>query len=435
MRFYLAFASSLALTLSSALVVAGEPSATPKSIPATRPELKLALEALKDRTPRLPLPEPNGDESVNNGRMRALYLPEAWTGGWSRPRQAQNTRGPWKDPNAKLDYALTRACFWVVSRGNNCHYCLGHQELALRHAGFDDDAIAAIDSDWSQFDPRQQAALNFARKLTLEPQLIGDEDIAKLKDVFTDVEIIELTFNIARFNATNRWTDGMGLPQDRRFGEEENTLVTPTSERFHQTVSIVAPTTRATRAPLPTLEEVERALAACRGRAPRVALSSEEDARKALDGAIGDRPPLVWERALAQLPGTGPSLVTTLNAIMTDEHLAPRLKAELALITAVHNRAWYAVGHASDRLREMGVTTDEMVKLFDSNAQASPGAVAAYQFAAKSTADPHLITDADIAHVREHYTDRETAQIVQVVCMANLFDRFTEALGLPLESD
>ncbi|MEX0613307.1 MAG: hypothetical protein WD229_14405 [Pirellulales bacterium] len=51
----------------------------------------------------------------------------------------------------------------------------------------------------------------------------------------------------------------------------------------------------------------------------------------------------------------------------------------------------------------------------------------------KSTADPHLVTDADIAQVRAHYTDHETAQIVQVICMANLFDRFTEALGLPLE--
>ena len=53
--------------------------------------------------------------------------------------------------------------------------------------------------------------------------------------------------------------------------------------------------------------------------------------------------------------------------------------------------------------------------------------------AAKSTANPHLITDADLAKVREHFSDAETAEIMQVICMANLFDRFTEALGLPLE--
>jgi alkylhydroperoxidase family enzyme len=60
-------------------------------------------------------------------------------------------------------------------------------------------------------------------------------------------------------------------------------------------------------------------------------------------------------------------------------------------------------------------------------------AAAAYRLAAKLTANPHLITDADIAQVREKFSDAETAQIVQVICMANMFDRFTEALGLPLE--
>jgi alkylhydroperoxidase family enzyme len=417
-----------------ALAAEETPSATPKPIPATRPEIKVALEALKDRSPRLPLPAPaDGEQSVNNGRMRVLYLPESWSSSWGRPAQAHNTRGPWIDPNARLDYALTRACFWVVSRGNNCHYCLGHQELALRRAGWNDDTIAAIDCDWSQFDPRQQAALTFARKLTLEPQLISDEDIAALKSEFSDPEIIELTFNIARFNATNRWTDGLGIPQDQRFGDEENSLDTPTSERYQQTVSLVTPATRAARLPLPTVDEAKQAIAACRQRTSRVALPSDEDARKALGDAIGDDAPLAWERALSQVPTAGVPQVRTWRTIMTDEHLSTRLKAELTLISAIHNRAWYAAGCASDRLREMGVSTKEMVALFDGAANEHTGPAAAYRLAAKSTSDPQLVADADIADLRAHYTDHETAQIVQVICMANLFDRFTEALGLALE--
>jgi alkylhydroperoxidase family enzyme len=54
--------------------------------------------------------------------------------------------------------------------------------------------------------------------------------------------------------------------------------------------------------------------------------------------------------------------------------------------------------------------------------------------AAKSTRDPHLITDADLAAVRASFSDNETAEIMQVICMANLFDRFTESLGLPVEA-
>ena len=89
------------------------------TIPATRPAVKRALEALKQRQPRLPLPPPTEEERqaagdrplVNNGRMAAIYLPASW-------RQAKWAR----DPAMTLDYAFTTECFWIVSRANNCHY-------------------------------------------------------------------------------------------------------------------------------------------------------------------------------------------------------------------------------------------------------------------------------------------------------------------------
>jgi alkylhydroperoxidase family enzyme len=419
----------------------GQASDTPKPIPATRPEMKAALEALKSRNPRLPLPDSNAQDGVNNGRMRAAYLPESWGSGSGRGSRSASRQGArdggrsarfGQNPDSAFDYAFTTSLFWIVSRGNNCHYCLGHQELKLRGAGLDDDTIASLDSDWSRFDSRQQAALAYARKLTLEPQLVGDADVAAIKPLFSDSEIIEMTYSIARFNSTNRWTDGMGIPQDSRFGEEDARLDTPTSDEFQSTESIVAPTTRASRPDLPEFDAVVVAINRCREREARVALPSMDDARNSLT-SNKDRTPFNWERAMAGVPGSGAMQVNTLNTIMSDEHLPIRLKAELALISAVHNRAWYAVGHAAHRLRMLGVQPEEVVALFDDDALESNKSAAAYRLAAKLTADPHLITDADVARVREQFSDPETAQIVHVICMANMFDRFTEALGLPLE--
>ncbi|MFM7922126.1 MAG: hypothetical protein ACKPJJ_18030, partial [Planctomycetaceae bacterium] len=64
----------------------------------TRPELKARLEALKDRTSRIPLPPPTAEEVaagkslVNNGRLRSLYLPASGTSwlisGWGGARPA-----------------------------------------------------------------------------------------------------------------------------------------------------------------------------------------------------------------------------------------------------------------------------------------------------------------------------------------------------------
>ena len=218
-------------------LAADEPSNEPKPVPATRPEMKAALEALKERQPRIPLPDPEHDAAAVDSHRRSEYLPEEWgngggLGGSKQNNSRSHSNGMGQDPGAKLDHQFTDACFWVVSRGNNCHYCLGHQELTLRIGGLSDDAIAALDCDWSGFEPRMQAALGYTRKLTIEPQLVGADDIANLKKVFSDPEIIELTFDVARFNATNRWTDGMGLPQERRYGDAgEESLVTPTSEQ------------------------------------------------------------------------------------------------------------------------------------------------------------------------------------------------------------
>jgi alkylhydroperoxidase family enzyme len=83
---------------------------------------------------------------------------------------------------------------------------------------------------------------------------------------------------------------------------------------------------------------------------------------------------------------------------------------------------------------QLGASPEDLASLLDEKAQSVQGIAAAYRLAAKSTTDPHLVTDVDITRVREHFGDAATAQIIQVICMANLFDRFSEALGLPLEA-
>jgi len=224
----------------------------------------------------------------------------------------------------------------------------------------------------------------------------------------------------------------MGLPQERYFDEQgERTLLSPTSKQYQDAASLVTPETRAERPALPGWQDVMRAIDACRDRSARVTLPSKEDATTTLAGGLGDRAPLNWERAMSKCPGE-PKQVAMLNAMMTDAHLGARLKAELAFISAVNNRAWYAAGHAMQRLKSLDVSTTEVAALLD-NAARGDGSSCAHGLARKLTVDPHLITDDDIARVREHFSDAETAQIIHVIAMANFFDRFTESLGLPSE--
>jgi hypothetical protein len=110
------------------LVAAGvsrgaEPGAVPLPVPLTRPEMKQALEDLKDRKPRIPLPELTeqdkqklGERATNyEARLRYHYLP-----GGDVQAGFGSLREP--DPNMSLDYAFKTELFWIVSRTNNCHY-------------------------------------------------------------------------------------------------------------------------------------------------------------------------------------------------------------------------------------------------------------------------------------------------------------------------
>jgi hypothetical protein len=92
--------------------------AQPKDVPLTRPDMKKALDDLKKRQPRLPLPpltekeKADGKRAGGNGRMRAYYLPKELHG--------QFPRG--SDDAMTLDHKTKTMFFWLVSRANNCMY-------------------------------------------------------------------------------------------------------------------------------------------------------------------------------------------------------------------------------------------------------------------------------------------------------------------------
>ncbi|MFO0953313.1 MAG: hypothetical protein U0835_19580 [Isosphaeraceae bacterium] len=440
------FRRILPLCLAAPLAWAAAParagSDAPPPVPANRTELKQALENSKRSTPRLPLP-PVSDEDrarakkselglVNNGRMRQYYLPKDVSGGGF-------LRGT--DPAMSLGYPFQTMLFWVVSRGNNCTYCMGHQESKLALAGVKEDVIAALDGDWSEFTPGERAAFAFANKLTHEPHAITSADLDRLRPYYKDAQILEAILVVGNFNAMNRWTGALRIPQ-----EEHRVYLTETAEKFRSMRSRVAPLAEqegvSTPAPSrrPALEsrsEVEAALSACRARSPRLPLVDDKAARAAVpaDWDLGSAAVPQWVRLLATFPVAGPSRVAMHRAAETRGKLDNRLKAEIAWVAARHDRAWYALADARRRLHAFGLNDDQIFAL-DDPAKAenlSPLERATLAFAKKLTVDPALITDGDVAGLRALTDDFRVAEIIHQVTEAAFFDRLTEAAGLAAE--
>lgn len=450
-RFSMLCSSLFALALVGSLS-AEDASNQPKNIPATREEIKDALNQLKFRKPRLPLPPPTAEELkaakergsasglgtgiINNARMRQLHLPEELKTN-NPPRPQGNPRE--RDPNQIFDYAFSTELFWIVSRVNNCHYCLGHQEHKLLSAGLTDDRIAALDGDWEQFTPAEQAAFAFTRKLTFEPHRIGDEDIAKLKVHYNDAQVFEIISLVSRYNSTNRWTDSLGIPQ-----EDHREFKTPTIAKYRDFVTTIAPIdpTRngksspaiaADRSTLESRAEVEAALKHCRQRTPRLPLADEKAARSGLTGDWSADALPQWVRLVMSNPKSGAASIASYRTLAEKGRLTPTMRAQMSWIAARHDRAWYALGQAAQRLKALGITEDQMFALDAPQKGFKPAEQVVFAFTQKLTTEPQLITDADIEGLREHYSDSEVAEIVHRVTTAAYFNRLTEAAGLQLE--
>lgn len=421
----------------------------PSPVPLTREDVKKALEGSKQAIPRIPLPPLTEEQKarnaeaakngsghglgggiVNNSRMRSYYLADYNIG---------NRRGREADPKMTLGYPFQTMLFWIVSRGNNCTYCLGHQEAKLAATGMIDDQIAALDGDWSEFDEAQRAAFAFTKKLSFAPHTISDADIDTLRPHYNDAQITEIILAVARFNAMNRWTGSLRIPQ-----EKHRVYLTPTSPKYLSMLTRIAPIGSGSpakgicppvsrrRPPLETREEVESALEAARKRSPRLMLADESAARTLLNDPAGDPLPQ-WVRLLAVFPKAGPDRIASHRAAVERGSLDARTKALIAWVGARNDRAWYALGIARKRLRALGLSDDQIFAIDDPDSLSSAADREVARFARKLTIDPALIDDEDFEHLRKHFDNQAIAEIVYQVTEAALFDRLTEASGLRLE--
>jgi hypothetical protein len=121
-------AAGWALAMLSAGAFAAEPAEAPLPTPLTRPEMKQALEDLKERKTRIPLPELTAEDKEKLGdradsyesRLRYHYLPGGETQRGGTRGAGGFSREP--DPSMTLSYEFKTMLFWIVSRTNNCLY-------------------------------------------------------------------------------------------------------------------------------------------------------------------------------------------------------------------------------------------------------------------------------------------------------------------------
>lgn len=118
------------------------------------------------------------------------------------------------DPQGEVDLGFRRLVGHLASKASGCLYCQAHTLLGAQNFGVSEAKLADI---WTyatspHYSPKERLALDFALAAAAQPNAVSDDQFARLRQHWSDSEIVELLGVVAMFAFLNRWNDTLGTP-------------------------------------------------------------------------------------------------------------------------------------------------------------------------------------------------------------------------------
>ena len=100
-----------------------------------------------------------------------------------------------------------------VSQINWCKFCVDINSMMVLKRGNSEEKLKDLEhyQRSNHFSDREKAALNYAEKITLSDKQVSDADRLKLKEFFSEDEVIELTALIAFQNMSSKFNAALDV--------------------------------------------------------------------------------------------------------------------------------------------------------------------------------------------------------------------------------
>jgi uncharacterized peroxidase-related enzyme len=123
-------------------------------------------------------------------------------------------------PGSRLPGRIKELVVIKTSHVNGCRYCYAHNTALGQAAGISHEEIIELSSDdylqSKTLSEREKAAVLWAEAVTQNTAAKRDDLFVTMKRLFTDAEIVELTFVSAMFNMINRMNDSLQVPIEQQ---------------------------------------------------------------------------------------------------------------------------------------------------------------------------------------------------------------------------
>jgi AhpD family alkylhydroperoxidase len=116
-------------------------------------------------------------------------------------------------PCGTLGRPIAEKVILRVSQLHECQFCVSSHLAMMHQLGISADVSAATGHS-----PRERLAIEFAELVTRDANRVPDEFFSRLREAFTDPEIVELTFLIGLITLLNRFNNALAI----RHGDEYN---------------------------------------------------------------------------------------------------------------------------------------------------------------------------------------------------------------------
>lgn len=118
------------------------------------------------------------------------------------------------DPASEVPHGLKRLVAYIASRTHGSRYSAAHSAEAAHRAGIDDAKIEAVDDYRTSplYTEAERVALDFAVAAASQPNAVTDELFERMRQHWTETQIVEIAAVVAINGFLNRWNDTMAPP-------------------------------------------------------------------------------------------------------------------------------------------------------------------------------------------------------------------------------
>ncbi|WP_373652905.1 hypothetical protein [Schlesneria sp. DSM 10557] len=410
--------SGIMLGTASSVVLAG-PEVTP--VVGLTPRFAILSDA--EAWKRLPAALHGGDQPLPSwARMLASELPKT-TAAFLQLDLAQRTKSP-------VDPSLRAGMRWISARANRCGYAEAYAAADALRAGVEPEKVIGLSKEgypgWSS---GEKAALEFARKMSVDSDSVTDEEFAALVQHFGPNQAASMVLHMAYSNFQDRLLLSLGAPLEPD-GPLAAVDVAFPPEAF-VTKTTPPPPLKKSSLPKPngadlvqddpqwkrfTYEQLQERLEAQRQKATRLPIPSwDEVSRNLPEGLMKTPSDIVWYRIVF---GYAPELAVPFEIFMrtAGAEIGPRwdriFGQGLFWVTTRAVVCPYCMGHCEMNWEVAGLNAEEIAersRLLASDDWSSfpPAEQHAFAFARKLTRTPWAVSDDDVAELsRDFGTDR-----------------------------